>query len=203
MIQVPIPADSLHSVLRKVLDTAPYQWQAESDATVLLRAWWNRLIEQLDRLAGNHPMVFRLLLWGLVALLAAMAVQAIWILIRTTRRSAGPGRTDLAKGSAIVRNALWYGEEAERLFREGRYAAAMQADFVRLVLELDARNRVRFHPSKTPLEYLAEVPPEARDEFGGLVGDLYRYAFAGVPCGADQFAAWRRLASVDRYVAPA
>ncbi len=203
MIQVPIPADSLRRVVRRVLDTAPYQWREESDATVVLRRWWNTLVEWLAQLAGNHPTLFRLLLWALVALLAAMAAQAVWVLIRTTRRRAGPDGTNPARGSAIVRSAAWYGTEAERLFREGRFAAAMQADFVRLVLELDARNRVRFHPSKTPLEYLAEVPAETRAEFGGLVGDLYRYAFAGVPCDADQFAAWRRLASVDRYVAPA
>ncbi len=203
MIHAPIPADSLRLAVRKVFETAPYQWREESDATVLWRRWWNSLVEWLDQLAGNHPALFRLLLWGLVALLAVFAAQAIWILIRTTRRTASPDRTGSARGSAIVRNAPWYGTEAERLFREGRYAAAMQADFVRLVLELDARNRVRFHPSKTPLEYLAEVPPEAQAEFGGLVGDLYQYAFAGVPCGADQFAAWRRMASADRYVAPA
>jgi hypothetical protein len=167
------------------------------------RRWWNALVEWLNQLAGNHPALFQLLLWGLAAALAALAAHAIWILIRTTRRPATPGRAGPARGSAIVRNAAWYAAEAERLFRKGRYAAAMQADFVRLVLELDARNRVQFHPSKTPLEYLAEVPPPARGEFGGLVGDLYRYAFAGVPCSADQFAAWRRLATADRYVAPA
>ena len=33
----------------------------------------------------------------------------------------------------------------------------MQADFLALVLELDQRHLVRFHPSKTPREYSTEA----------------------------------------------
>ena len=200
MIQTGASADSLRRVLHQVFETTPYQWREESGATVVLRRWWNALTDWLNQLAGNHPALFRLLIWTLIALFVAIAVHAVWILIRTTRGSKRKSDEDGAAGSAVVRNAAFYAAEVERLVREGRYAAAMQAEFVRLTLELDARSGVRFHPSKTPFEYVAEVPVGVRAEFGGLVGELYRYAFAGVPCGRDQFTAWRRHASADRYV---
>ena len=37
---------------------------------------------------------------------------------------------------------------------------------------------------------------------GPLVLDLYRYVFAGDPCGPEQFLEWRRRAALERYAAP-
>ena len=73
-----------------------------------------------------------------------------------------------------------------------------------VTLELDRRRLARFHPSRTPHEYVMEpaLSVEARREMHQLVQALYRYVFAGVPCDAADYEAWHRQARVDRY-APA
>ena len=195
------PADSLRRVVRQVLSSPAYQWRDESDLTTAFRRWKRALLAWLDDLAGHHPLAYRLLLWGLVAALVAIALHAIWVLIRTTRARPPTEREAVATGTAVVRNARWWATEVDRLLGLGRYAAAMQAQFVVLALELDARNLIRFHPSKTPLEYLVELPNASsqRADFAGLVGDLYRYAYAGDRCGPSEFEAWRSRARLDRY----
>jgi hypothetical protein len=204
VIQAPVPADSIRRVLGEVFRSPPYQWREESDPAVLVRRWWRELTDWLDRLAGQHPTLFKLLVWGLVATLAAIAIHAIWVLIRTTRARAPASGGLPVVGTAEIRNSAWYAREAERLLAEGRYAAAIQADFLRLAIELDARDVLRFHPSRTPREYLGDLPGDdpRRAALADLIGDLYRYAFAGTRCGPAEFASWRSRASLDRY-APA
>jgi hypothetical protein len=102
------------------------------------------------------------------------------------------------------RDQAWYRGEADRLAGLGRYAEAMQYDFLALVLALDAASLVRFHPSKTPGEYTREarLSPEAGARFRALVRDLYGYVFARRACGPREFETWRILAAPERY-APA
>jgi hypothetical protein len=97
----------------------------------------------------------------------------------------------------------WYQQEAEELAAAGRYAEAIQADFLALVLALDARKLLRFHPSKTPAEYANEsqLTPAAAAEFRELVRRVYGYAFARWPCDADAYARWRAEADPERYAA--
>jgi hypothetical protein len=73
-----------------------------------------------------------------------------------------------------------------------------------LVLALDARRLLKFHPANTPAEYgrEAELPGSAREEFSELVRRLYGYAFARRPCGPAEYAEWRALSAPERY-APA
>lgn len=196
-----VPADSIRQALREVFAGAPYQWKDESDPTILLRAWWRALTNWLDLLAGDHPALFKLLIWGLIALLAGIALHAIWLLIRTTRIRPG-GAGDSGEAAPVMRrDAAWYAAEAARLAKAGRYSAALQADFLRLALELDARNVLRFHPSRTPREYLADFPREdpRRPEFRRLIDDLYLFAFAGTDCGPGDLADWQARAITGRY----
>lgn len=203
MSQVPAPPDSLRRVLDAVFDGAAYQWRDESAATVLLRRWRRQFFEWLDLLARDHPTLFQALIWGLVAILALIALHAVWVLVRTTRaRPVVAGQKERA-GRVVPRDAAWYARLAAALREQGRYAAAMQAEFMRLVLELDGRRVLRYHPSRTPREYLADLAAgPRRAEFGRLVDDLYRYAFAGEPCGRDDLASWASRADAERY-APA
>src|SRR6266704_931943 len=52
------------------------------------------------------------------------------------------------------------------------------------VLDLDGRQAVKFHPSKTPAEYVGEARLDAsgRASLADLVARLYRHLFGAVPC---------------------
>lgn len=197
-------ADTLRAALDSVFAAPHFRWERSEDPFGLVRRTWLAILDWFHRLQAENPAAFRLLLWGLIALLVVILAHGAWVAVRTVR--GGSGRTSGAAGAAprVPRDADWYGAEAQRLAREGRYVEAMQADFVRLVLELDARRVTRFHPSKTPGEYVREaaLPEERRRELRDLVRALYAHAFARVPCDGAAFSAWHARAQADRY-APA
>ena len=79
----------------------------------------------------------------------------------------------------------------------------MQHAFRALVLDLDRRGLLRFHPSKTPGEYTRDpgLPPAERERLRALVQALYGYAFARRPCGPVEYQSWRGLAGEGRHAA--
>src|SRR5262249_21858867 len=111
---------------------------------------------------------------------------------------------DVAHAVGAPRGAAWYRAEADRLAHAGRYAEAIRADFLGLVMALDDRRVFRYRLSKTPREYFSEAPlaPEATEQLADLIRRLYRFAFAETPCGPEDYLEWRRLAQEDR-LAPA
>jgi hypothetical protein len=133
--------------------------------------------------------------------LAAIVVHALRVAAWTLRAAGAleEARSDRHRKCA----APWYRREAQRLAREGWYPEAMQSDFLGLVLELDQRGVLKFHPSKTPNEYTHEVggAEPVRTAFRDLVRTLYRFAFAGQPCGPDDFALWHERSVAGRYSA--
>jgi hypothetical protein len=197
------PADSLRAVLDSVFAAPEYRWVERPETYALLRRWLRIAQQWLLDVRETHPALFKLLLAGLVLLVIAIFLHAAWVFLQTVRAagSAGPGA--LAP-PALRRDQPWYRREADRLAGLGRYAEAMQYDFLALVLALDAASLVRFHPSKTPGEYTREarLSPEALDQFRALVRDLYGYVFARRACGPREFEAWRVQAAPERY-APA
>lgn len=195
------PADSLRRVLGEVLAGPAYQWRDESSGTVAARRYWRQLMEWLSRLEGDHPTLFQGLVWALILLFGAVALHAIWVVIRTTRRAPVSDGAVAAGSVPVSKDAPWYAAEALRLAQAGRFAAAMQADFVRLTLELDRQRVLRFHLSKTPREYLADLrlPDTPRRDFASLVTDLYRFAFAGEPCDVRTFESFRARVDSLRY----
>lgn len=197
-------ADSLRALLDSVFAAPAYQWVERPHPFAILGRWWRQLIAWLEGLQGRHPDVFWLLFWVLVGILTLIVVHAGWVMLQTVRAARAPADVLAARGLPEIRGATWYRRESERLAREGRYPEAMQADFLALVLELDARKIVRFHPSKTPNEYSYEAAlrAEQREHFRALVRSLYGYAFARQPCGPAEFAAWRSRALAEHYAAP-
>ncbi len=194
--------DSLRAVLDSVFAGPRYRWVESSDPLAFLGRWFAALRQWLGVLQDTHPVLFAALPWILGALLAAIFIHAAWGFIRTVRAGGGaPGGRPAAP--ADTRTPAWYRHEADRLAASGLFVEAMQLDFLGLVLELDRRRALRFHPSKTPIEYAAEadLPADRRGEFRELVGTLYRHAFARLPCGASEFAEWRRRTVADRYAA--
>ncbi len=203
MTQESAGPDSLRAVLDSVFQGRAYRWTEQPDPFALLRQWWGALRLWLSTLEDRQPMLYHLMVWGLVVILVVVFVHALFVMGRTLRAAQAPSGGTERDPRLEVHGSAWYRREAERLAAAGRYPEAMQADFLALVLELDARRVLRFHPAKTPNEYTYEstLPEGAREPFRDLVRALYGYAFARVPCGSAEFADWRARARADRYAA--
>ena len=186
--------DSLRAVLDSVFASGRYEWSQRPDPLAFLRQWWLSLERWLASLAHNHPDLYVALLWGAVAVLVAIVLHASWLLLRIVRGATAPPSASDASASPRSPGSAWFRAEARRLAQEGRYAEAMRADFRGLILELDARSVVRFHPSKTPFEYVREPGLSTPDRgwLEALVLLLYACAYAGAPCGPAEFAGWQR-----------
>jgi hypothetical protein len=196
-------ADSLRAVLDTVFASKDYQWQSRPDPVSMFTRWMESLQRWVSRLQEGHPVAFRWLLIGLLIMVLAIFAHAAWVFLRAIRSGARLGE-GLPAGAGPRRDRAWYRREADRLAAQGRYAEAVQADFLSLVLALDELRLLKFHPSKTPAEYgmEARLSGEPREEFRDLVRRLYGYAFARRPCGPTEFEDWRARAAPERY-APA
>ena len=190
--------DSLRAVLDSVFAGPAYRWVERPEPLVQVRRWLAGLTGWLTALRDDNPLAFRIILAALIVVLIAILVHAGWILVRTVR-PAPPG-AGLPVSPTFRRDAAWYRGEAERLAAAGRFAEAMQADFLALILALDRASLVRFHPAKTPREYTREpsLPAPDRAELAELVGALYRYVFAREPCGPAEYRAWRERVMPER-----
>ena len=199
--QVERSTDTLRAVLDSVFAGPAYQWVEHPSPLAFLARWWDAARRWLASLEQTQPTLYWLVVWLLVALLAAIVVHALWVMAQTLRAASSPEEAEGSRAAPEVRGAAWYRREAQRLARDGHYPEAMQADFLGLVLELDQRRLLRFHPSKTPNEYTyeAQLAEPSRGAFRDLVRALYGYAFAREPCGPDEFAAWRERTAADRY----
>lgn len=197
-------ADSVRAALDSVFAGPAYRWEAREDPLGVVRRAWLALTDQLARLHTENPVAFRVVAWALVAVLAGILLHAAWIAVRTVRTGSrsSPGARSLPLPAA--RDAAWYAREAARLAHEGDFVAAMQADFIRLVLELDGRRIVAFHPSKTPSEYVrdAALNDDGRRALRTLVREMYAHAFARAPLDRTGYERWRASAAAERY-APA
>jgi hypothetical protein len=161
---------------RWVTARSPFQWLAELVG---------RVLDWLRRTQEGHPDAFRMVLVALIVLLVAMLVHmgyVVWRITRPTARTPGTGAP--AAGALHLADARAQRERAEALARDGRYAEALAHRFVAVVLDLDRREAVQFHPSKTPAEYVGEarLDPSGRASFADLVARLYRHVFGAVPC---------------------
>lgn len=196
-------ADSLRSVLDSVFTSDAYQWVEHPHPLAFLLRWWFQFKRWLAGLEQTQPMFYWAMVWILTAILAAILVHAVWVMARTLKAAGAPVEAREKGSVPESRGAAWYRREAQRLAREGKYPEAMQADFLGLVLELDQRGSLKFHPSKTPNEYTYEVTAAepARAGFRELVRALYGYAFARQPCGPGDFAEWHERSRPEHYAA--
>jgi hypothetical protein len=194
--------DSLRAVLDSVFAGPQYRWVQRPDPFASLRFRWAEFVQWLRSLHDAHPVGYRLALVAAVVVLAAILIRTGWNFLRAI--GSERGRAKLAPGlERPRRDEAWYRHEADRLAHQGRFADAIQADFIGLLLALDARRVLRFDASKTPGEYVSEprLAPDARQAFRELVRSLYGYAFARWPCGPAEYAEWRVRAAADRYAA--
>lgn len=198
--QAPAP-DSLRVVLDRVFAGRAYEWTEPRNPLAFIGRWWNRLLEWLRGLEQSSPTLYWALIWALTAVLVVIVVHAMYVMAQTLKAAGAPAAGEEAGSTPEIRGAAWYRREAERLASAGRYPEAMQADFLGLVLELDQRGMLSFHPSKTPFEYSLEMRggEPVRASFRGLVHSLYGYAFARQPCGGDDFVRWLDQSRAERY----
>jgi hypothetical protein len=154
-----------------------------------LRDLIGRLVEWLGNAQDSHPAAFRVLLATLVVALLGLLGHIAYVVWRITRPTARtPGHAG-APGQLAIDDARAHRERADQLARAGRYAEALAHRFVAVVLELDRRHALKFHPSKTPAEYVSEarLDPSGRASFGDLVGRLYRHVFGAAPCDEQAY----------------
>ncbi|MCC6930333.1 MAG: hypothetical protein IT359_15215 [Gemmatimonadaceae bacterium] len=197
----PARADSLRATIDSVFAAPAYRWEAREDPFGALRRLWGGLLRWVDELQRTNPATFNAVVWALVGVLALILAHAGWVALRTLRHGSRQAQRETAGPASAPRDATWYTRESARLAALGDYAGAMQAEFLRLVLELDARQVMRFHPSKTPNEYVrdASLTEDGRRDMRGLVREMYHYAFARAPLDGLAFDRWRALAVADRF----
>jgi hypothetical protein len=198
----PQQPDSLRTVLDSVFAARQYRWVRRPDAFASLRLRWAELKVWLQGLHDAHPVGYRLILVAAVAILIAILIHAGWAFLRAIASESR--RADQVPGpDRRWQDEAWYRRESDRLASQGRFADAIQADFIALLLALDTRRLLKFDASKTPGEYARETrfSPDGSRAFRELVRNLYGYGFARWPCGPAEFAEWRARAAVDRYAA--
>ena len=202
-----VPPDSLRAALREVFARPEYRWNERPDPWGWIVDVWYRLLDWLDTVQRGHPAGFKVLLavlaLVLVGLLAHMG-YVVWRITRPTARTPAGGAEGI--GGRELADARAHRARAEELARAGRYAEALAYRFVALVLELERRRALAFHPSKTPAEYVGEARLDAagRASLAELVARLYRHLFGGVPCDEGGYREFGAVADeLGRHVAPA
>lgn len=193
--------DSLRAVLDTVFAGAAYDWEPRPDPFAFIRRAWLAFLSWLGDLRDAWPTAFDAAFWVAVVGVVLLVARAAWITTRSFRVAAEEQRAGRA---TPVKDARWYRLEAERLAAAGRIVEAMQADFTALILDLDARRVLRFHPAKTPQEYVREaaLPEPVRGELASVVWSLYRHAFAREPLPDGAWESWRARTAPEKY-APA
>lgn len=175
--------DSIRTVLQQVFAAPEYQWDERRSVLDTLRGWWYGLLGVLEGLRDAHPAVYYVVVGIVVGLLIAIITHVGYVIWQVVRP---PRAARLGEGPPTIKphDADWYLNEARRLMRDGQFVAAVACRFKALLLRLDARGHVTFHPSKTPAEYLLELP-RGHVGYGNLsqlVGMLYRHLFGGIEC---------------------
>lgn len=166
-----------------------YRWTTGRSPLDWLAEQLGRFLDWLGKAEASHPAVFQAVLVLLVAVLLGVLVHMGWVVWRITRPTAQttahvPGVTGLR-----LEDARAHRQRAERLAREGRYAEALAHRFFAMLLDLERDEALKFHPSKTPAEYVGEARLDAagRDSLGELVARLYGHLFGAAPCDEQAY----------------
>ncbi|MEP7325105.1 MAG: DUF4129 domain-containing protein [Gemmatimonadota bacterium] len=185
--------DSLRSVLDSIFANPRYQWVVQQSTRSWLARIWERLVEWLMRFRSESPVAFNWFYIGLLVILAAILLHGLWVFYRAVQSAQQTPEGGVSVMAGEVRDERWYRRRAQQLATQERYGEAMSALFQALVLMLDRRSILHFHPSKTPAEYAREarLVPTDRHELLALVRQLYRCSFAGDRCSRDEFQAWQ------------
>jgi hypothetical protein len=180
-----IPADSVRRAVHEVFARPEYDWVEMVRRHWLRDLWWG-LRDWLARLSTQHPTGARLLFWGALVLLIALLFHIGLTVWRIYRATVAPARAPAPGGARGLDDASGHLARADALARAGHYSEALAHRFIALVLELDRRQALVFHPAKTPAEYAREarLGDSGRASLAELVGRLYRHVFGAEPVDA-------------------
>lgn len=183
-----VSADSVHRAVREVFARPEYQW-VQSTHRHWLRDLWRGLRDWLARLNADHPVAAKLLFWAALALLIGLLVHIGFTVWRIYRATVAPPAAAAPGLMTAPHTARTLEARADALARQGQYAEAMAYRFLSLLLELDQRKLVSFHPSKTPAEYAGDprLGSAGQAGFTSLVTRLYRHVFGGEPAGEAEY----------------
>jgi len=165
-----VPVDSVRRAVTDVFARPEFRWEPPRHTLQWLEDGWRRFVAWV--------------LWASIVALTAIVVHAgyvTWRIYRATVRVAAAGT---ASGVPVLLDPAAHRRLAEALALEGRFAEALAHRFIAVVLELERARALRYHPSKTPAEYVGEarLDQTGRATLAGLVGRLYRHVFGAVPC---------------------
>jgi hypothetical protein len=169
-----------------------FDWVERQRVTSWLARQWYNLVAWLDRLSEQYPIGYSIGLALVIVALVVVLVHIGWVIWRIVRPAARSGNGAAVAGAGIVLDAAEHLARAADLARAGRYVEALAHRFMALVLELDRRQALRFHASKTPAEYVGEarLTDAGRTSLAVLVAQLYRHLFGAVPCDAGEYEAF-------------
>ena len=192
----------------QVFSRPEFRWVEQRRVLSWFARQWHHFVDWLNQTAAAHPLGFNVGLSLVVIALVAVLVHIGYVMWRIVRPGVRTGPRASGLGAGKVMDAAAHLAIANRLAGAGRYTEALGHRFLALVLELDRRKALRFHMSKTPAEYVweARLNEQGKASLADLVGSLYRYLFAAVPCDADGYAAFGAAAqelTQGSYAAPA
>lgn len=187
-----VAPDSLQRALAEVFARPAYDWVEAASLRSWIADWFRSIRDWLNTLEQSNPALFKLLIGALLLLLVALLVHIGYVLWRILRRVPEPAATPGFVKGPVVWDAAAHLAHAEALAAAGRWVEALGHRFQALVLELDRRRAVRFHPSKTPAEYVGEAALDARgrQSLVDVVARLYRHVFGAAPCDAECYRAF-------------
>ncbi len=184
-----VPADSVRRAVTDVFARPEFRWEPPRHTLQWLEDAWRRFVAWISGFGDRHPLLGDILLWGAIVALTAIVVHAAFVTWRIYRATVREGGVGAAPGAPALMDPAAHRRLAEALALQGRFAEALAHRFVSMVLELERARALRYHPSKTPAEYIGEarLDQAGRATLAGLVGRLYRHVFGAVPCDAPGY----------------
>ena len=152
----------------------------------------------------HNPSRARWVVWTALALVV-IVVHFAYVTWRIYRATVRPAEAGAVAGLPAVADPEAHRRLAAALARDGRYTEAMAHRFVALVLDLEGARALRYHPSKTPAEYVGEarLDQDGRATLAGLVARLYRHVFGAAPSDEREYFEFDAAAAgLEQHVVP-
>jgi hypothetical protein len=197
------PQDSIRAVLDQVFAAGDFRWEEPPEVTNWLVSRFHELMRWLQDLEASYPVSYWIVMGVASVLLVVILIHFSYLIAKALRF-----RPETHAQAQTLLADVWdeqaHLREARRLSEAGKFAEALGHRFTALILRLDRRHALHFHPAKTPAEYVREarVDDSGRSLLNTLVTDLYKHIFGGSPCTSTQWLRFDQSAvEVERHVA--